>query len=213
MIIKRRQAIQAGLVTSLGLSGASHLFAQPAPDVAALLRAGGCVVMLRHAQTDPGVGDPPGFQIDKCSTQRNLSAAGRAQAVAIGRWFSSRSLVASSVQTSPWCRCKDTAELAFGRMMVLPTLASTFDERSGQDGQTRALRQRLAGLAPTVFEVWVTHQVNVSALTGEGLAMGEGLIIQATPTTGAVKILARAQFESLQLLSLQELLAPVFIGI
>ena len=61
--------------------------AQAGADVAALLRTGGCVVMLRHAQTEAGIGDPPGFRIDQCSTQRNLSPEGRAQARRIGEWF------------------------------------------------------------------------------------------------------------------------------
>ena len=63
--------------------------AQP-QDAAALLQRGGCVVMLRHAQTVSGIGDPPGFRIDICSTQRNLSEAGREQSRRIGQWFASR---------------------------------------------------------------------------------------------------------------------------
>ena len=61
-------------------------------DLPALLRAGGCVVLLRHAQTEPGIGDPPNFQVDQCSTQRNLSAQGRTQAARIGQWFTTHGL-------------------------------------------------------------------------------------------------------------------------
>ena len=69
-------------------------------DLPMRLRAGGCAVLLRHAQTDPGVGDPPGFRLDQCSSQRNLSAAGRAQAARIGQWFKSRGLQPREVQSS-----------------------------------------------------------------------------------------------------------------
>ena len=192
--MKRRQTFQIVLANSVGLLAAPLLRAQPSSDIAALLRAGSCAVMLRHAQTDAGVGDPPGFQIDNCNTQRNLSAQGRAQAAAIGRWFSSRSLVPVSVQSSPWCRCMDTARLAFGRFNVLTALSSTFEEQSNQVAQTRVLQTRLAAISPRTFEVWVTHQVNVSALTAAGLSMGEGLVIQAA-ANGTVKILARSLFE------------------
>ena len=193
--MKRRQTFQLILANSLGLLAAPLLHAQPLPGIAALLRAGGCAVMLRHAQTEAGVGDPPGFQIDICSTQRNLSSQGRAQAAAIGRWFSSRSLVPSSVQSSQWCRCMDTAELAFGSFGVLAALGSTFEERSNQEAQTRSLQTRLAAISPGTFEVWVTHQVNVSAFSGAGPSMGEGFVIQTTAADGTVKILARSRFE------------------
>ena len=193
--MKRRQTLQIGLAGGLALLAAQRGVAQPAADAATLLRAGGCVLMLRHAQTEPGIGDPPGFQIDNCSTQRNLSVFGRAQALDIGRWFSSRSLLPSSVQSSPWCRCKDTAKLAFGSFLVWPALASTFDGQNNPAAQTRVLQLRLSAIAPGRFEVWVTHQVNVSALTGEAPAMGEGFVIQAIPKAGTVKILDRTQFE------------------
>lgn len=151
--------------------------AQPPTDIAALLRAGSCALMLRHAQTEPGVGDPPGYQLDQCSTQRNLSEAGREQARQIGQWFNTRGLKPASVRTSIWCRCKDTAELAFGQFVVLGALASTFDNRNGQDEQTQELRARLKKIPAGQFEVWVTHQVNITALTTEVPGMGEALLV------------------------------------
>jgi phosphohistidine phosphatase SixA len=44
-------------------------------------------VLMRHAATDPGAGDPPGFRLDDCATQRNLSAAGREDARRVGNAF------------------------------------------------------------------------------------------------------------------------------
>ena len=149
------------------------------PDIALLLRAGACAVMLRHAQTDPGIGDPSGFRLDQCSTQRNLSDEGRDQARQIGQWFKANSLKPASVQTSAWCRCKETAELGFGRFAVLGALGSMFDNRSGEDSQTRELRTRLQTVSAGQFEVWVTHQVNITALTGEVPAMGEALLVNS----------------------------------
>jgi phosphohistidine phosphatase SixA len=145
--------------------------------------------MLRHAQTEAGVGDPPNFRFDQCTTQRNLSREGRDQARQIGQWFKTHRLVPRSVQSSIWCRCKDTAELAFGTYRVLPALNSTFNDRGGQESQTRALRVLLKAVPQGQFDVWVTHQVNISALTGEGPAMGEAFVLGASGET-----LARTRF-------------------
>ena len=158
-------------------------------DLAARLRAGGCAVLLRHAQTDPGVGDPPGFRLDQCSSQRNLSDEGRAQSARIGQWFMTRGLQPRAVKSSAWCRCQDTADLAFGRHAVWPALNSFFGEDDSKGAQTAALRAGLARIAARQFEVWVTHQVNITALTGEGMAMGEALIVD---TRG--KMVARSTF-------------------
>jgi phosphohistidine phosphatase SixA len=178
------------LLANSGLLFTSTARAQTAtPDLPALLRAGGCAVLLRHAQTEPGIGDPPNFRPDQCSTQRNLSAEGRSQAARIGQWFTAQGLRASSVQSSAWCRCKDTAELAFGRYSLLPALNSTFDSRASQAAQTESLRMRLKAIVPGQFEVWVTHQVNITSLTGEGPAMGEAFIVSRVG-----QLLARTTF-------------------
>jgi phosphohistidine phosphatase SixA len=184
--VSRRLVLGAG-ATALLLPRAA--LAQPADPVAAALRAGGCAVLIRHAQTVAGVGDPPGFRVDMCSTQRNLSEDGRAQARRIGQWFSTRGLKPRSVQTSAWCRCKDTADLAFGRHVVWPALNSFFDSRDSQAAQTAQLRTALARIPAGQFEVWVTHQVNMTALTGEGMVMGEGLVVDAQG-----KMVARSTF-------------------
>lgn len=179
-------------LTSLSAQGALALLptlVAASPALIPVLRAGSCVVMMRHAITDAGVGDPPNFDLDQCSTQRNLSEEGRAQARRIGQWFKAQGLQPRSVQTSPWCRCKDTAELAFGKYTELPALASTFDNRKDQDAQTKALRTRLGFLPAGQFEVWVTHQVNITALTGESTSMGEALVI-----SNKAKVLGRTLF-------------------
>jgi phosphohistidine phosphatase SixA len=161
--------------------------AQNTQDLPSLLRAGAFVVMLRHAETNPGIGDPANFQLGDCSTQRNLSVAGRAQSRRIGQWFQSHQLHPRSVQSSAWCRCRDTAELAFGQHTVSAALNSTFDSQRQPEPLTKILRIQLMAVPTGTFEVWVTHQVNITALTGEFTAMGEALILHAS---GA--LLARA---------------------
>ena len=180
--MKRRLFTAALLASPWGAQAQSD-------DVAARLRAGGCAVLLRHAQTDPGVGDPPGFRLDQCSSQRNLSDEGRIQAARIGLWFKSRDLQPRAVKSSAWCRCQDTADLAFGDHAVWPALNSFFGEANSSGAQTAALRVELARITAGQFEVWVTHQVNITALTGEGMAMGEALIVD---TRG--KMVARSTF-------------------
>ena len=150
--------------------------------------------MLRHAQTVAGFGDPPNFDLNQCNTQRNLSEVGRDQSKRIGQWLSARKLVASSVQSSAWCRCKDTASLAFGRFDVLPALNSTFEGRSDSMVQTEALRQRLTTLRAGQFEAWVTHQVNITAMTGEVPAMGEAFVVKLGAEGNSGRVLARTRF-------------------
>lgn len=176
-------------IAALPLLAAGPLIAQPADPAAAALRAGGCAVLIRHAQTVAGTGDPEGFRLDMCSTQRNLSEEGRAQARRIGAWFKAQDLRPRVVQSSAWCRCKDTADLAFGRHVMWPALNSFFGARDAQAAQTAQLRAALARIPAGQFEVWVTHQVNMTALTGEGMVMGEGLVVNAQG-----KMIARSTF-------------------
>jgi len=176
--VKRRHAL--ALLTA---GSWPRLYAQDAPDaiearsLAGLLRAGGCAVIFRHAATEAGIGDPPNFRLGDCSTQRLLSDIGRAQSRRIGQWFKAQALQAGSVHSSAWCRCRDTATLAFGEHTVWPALNSTFQDNSGQAAQTRLLRQRLLGIPAGQFETWVTHQVNISALTGDWAGIGEAFIV------------------------------------
>ncbi|RYY81276.1 MAG: histidine phosphatase family protein [Comamonadaceae bacterium] len=181
--LKRRSL--AGLVLLPWLGGLAH--ADPA--VAARLRTGGCAVLLRHSQTDAGIGDPPGFELGSCRTQRNLSEAGRAQAGRIGAWFRAQGLKPAAVRSSAWCRCIDTAELAFGRHEVWAPLNSTFDDRTTAPAATAALRTALAAIPAGRFEVWVTHQVNITALTGEFASMGEAAVVDTR-----AKVQARTRF-------------------
>jgi hypothetical protein len=148
--------------------------------------AAGPVLVMRHAQTEPGIGDPPGFVLGQCATQRNLSAEGRAQARAFGARLATLGLRPAAVRSSRWCRCLHTAdEVRGGLGAAAPAtepwtaLDSTFDDRSRAPAQTEQLRQRLATLRPPAFELWVTHQINITALTGAPTQMGQALWIAA----------------------------------
>jgi broad specificity phosphatase PhoE len=143
------------------------------------LATGGCAVLLRHARTEPGIGDPVGFSLEDCSTQRNLSDAGREEARRIGAAFEQRGIGVDEVQSSRWCRCLDTARLAFPRHRVRPfaPLDSFFADGGTRQAQTEALRAYLARQDPGRRIVLVTHQVNIAALTGQSVGMGEALLV------------------------------------
>lgn len=154
------------------------------------LRGGGCVVLLRHARTVSGVGDPPGFRLGDCRTQRNLSEDGRLQARRLGERLQQAGVPVGPVRSSRWCRCVDTARLAFGRVEPWPVLDSFFAERADAGpGQTAALREWALGWRGATNALLVTHQVNVTALTGEWVAMGEAMVL--TPEAGQLRALGR----------------------
>lgn len=157
-----------------------------------LLRAGGVVLALRHALA-PGTFDPPQFRLGVCSTQRNLSEEGRAQARRIGQWLASRGLQPAAVRSSPWCRCVDTATLAFGRADPWAALGSPRAGTEETNAESlRALRQALMAAAGESgrFEAWVTHQFVLSDLAGVSTASGEGLVLRAG-SDGQVQVLGR----------------------
>lgn len=142
-------------------------------DAAQRLSAGGYVLMMRHAKTEPGLGDPPQFRIDECSTQRNLSQEGREQARAAGAALRAAGVRFDRVRSSQWCRCRDTARLAFGSYEDWPALNSFFEDRSDEPERTRAVGQFARTLSPTANAMLVTHQVNISAVFGVSPAQGE----------------------------------------
>lgn len=141
------------------------------------LKQGGHVVLIRHASTVPGTGDPPGFVLDNCATQRNLSDRGRAEAKQIGNTFRERGVPIGAVLSSRWCRCLDTARLAFDKAQPWAALDSHFDNPSNGATQTATTLKDLAkheGKDSNL--VLVTHQVNITALTGVYPAQGEAVI-------------------------------------
>lgn len=142
------------------------------------LRSGGVVAILRHAHA-PGTGDPAGFRLEECATQRNLSEEGRAQARAIGEQFRAQGIRVARVLSSRWCRTLDTARLAFGeRTEPFPPLDSFFSTRDERPAQTQAVRRLVADWRSDGVLVLVIHQVNITALTDVFPAEGEVLVLR-----------------------------------
>jgi broad specificity phosphatase PhoE len=164
-----------------------------ADDALELMREGGKVLLVRHASTVPGLGDPPGFRLGDCTTQRNLSESGREESGRLGARLREAGVPIAEVRSSEWCRCVDTAELAFAghgvSVMVWPPLNSFFRGQGDAQAQTTAARAALSNLPKDSNWVWVTHQVNITALTGVVPAMGE--VVVAAPGPDGLQVLAR----------------------
>lgn len=159
------------------------------PDLRELAVKADHLVVLRHAQA-PGTGDPPNFRLGDCSTQRNLSDAGRQQAARVGKRLREAGLAETKVYSSQWCRCLETArELAVGPVVELPPLNSFFEASDRERGQTEALRAWIASANLSRPVVLVTHQVNITALTGIFPAEGEILILRRD--SGNLSVVAR----------------------
>jgi phosphohistidine phosphatase SixA len=146
----------------------------------------GTVVLFRHALA-PGVGDPPGHTLSDCATQRNLSDEGKAQARRIGAEFRQRRVQVGAVWSSQWCRTRDTADLAFpGQRTDQPVFNSFFDESDVAGDRTRAAQSLLSNWRGPGVLVVVTHQVNITSLTGVVPSSGEGVVVK--PSASGVKI-------------------------
>lgn len=181
-----------GMVVGLALVGLPGQHAAASDLVQQMRDGAGIVLYLRHA-TAPGGGDPEGFSLGDCATQRNLSAAGRREARQLGRQLRRLDIPIAAVRSSPWCRARQTAELLnLGPVRTADALGSLFTvpdaRRHPYTDRTRAMirahRQR-----PGVL-VLVGHQVNISAISGVAPASGEGVVLRAN-RDGAVEVLGR----------------------
>ena len=145
------------------------------------------LAIMRHALA-PGTGDPSNFELRDCRTQRNLDERGRAQARSIGAAFEDRGIRFDVVFTSQWCRTRETAELLdLGPVVEMPSLNSFFRDRSTRDAQTEATRAAISEADGRLM--LVTHQVNISALTGQTTRSGEVLVIRLVD--GEVEVMGR----------------------
>lgn len=154
-----------------------------------LLKQPGAIILFRHA-TAPGTGDPAGFVLGDCATQRNLDEKGRAEARALGEAFRARGIAVGRVLSSQWCRARETAELAFpGQVAEEPAFNSFFGNRADEPEATARARQILMGWQGPGVLVAVTHQVNITALTGIAPRSGEGVIVRFQ--AGGIEVLGR----------------------
>ena len=150
----------------------------------AALVAGGHVALMRHADA-PGVGDPPGYRLDDCATQRLLNDTGRARAAVIGADLRAAGIRIDRVLASPWCRCVETAErLAVGPVVVEDAFGNAFVQRDRRAALAAAGRAVVADwLGPGTLLV-VTHGENIADLTGVSVGYGEMVVV--APADGAV---------------------------
>jgi phosphohistidine phosphatase SixA len=206
--LKRGMAVLASiavLILSIGCSPASQspskdAAAPPSPvasvdDLWSLMRSRtGYVVLLRHAQTTPGAGDPPGFQLNDCSTQRNLSDEGRKQAVRIGQVFRNRKIPILQVFSSQYCRCLETAQLLnLGDVELFPALNSIFEDRTTATEQTQQVRQQILNHQNTSgVIVMVSHFANIGDVGGVSPQPGEAVVMRANPQ-GELEIVGQIQ--------------------
>lgn len=154
------------------------------------LKTDRAVGLMRHALA-PGVGDPSGFDLSDCTTQRTLDDRGRAQARKTGAALRKAGVIFDEVWTSQWCRARNTALLLdVGPVIEVPALNSHFAGQGDRAAQTEEMRQKLAGLPMGKRVLLVTHQVNISALTGSSTTSGE-IIAAARGDDGLLEILDR----------------------
>src|SRR5262245_58542484 len=178
-------AIRCALFMVLVLAGGS---ADAADDTAAwaALRGDGHVALIRHASAPGPAGDPAGYKVDDCATQRKLSEQGRADARALGERFRTAQVKVGKVVRSQWCRCRQTAELMnFGPPEAAPTFTHAYVLHSRRDELTAGARAMIGAWRGPGTLVIVTHGENIQLMLG--LRPREGEVIVVTPDHGNEK--------------------------
>ena len=165
------------IIFTFFISALLALFAMPvSANLTNSLSDGQHVLLIRHADA-PGYGDPVGYRLDQCSTQRNLGDRGKRQAILIGQWLTNQGVTSAKVMSSPWCRCIDTAKLLNkGQVTIAPALGSFFDDMSMEKEQTRNLEKLIQAQLnenPKKPIILVTHHVNIQAFTGKVVNVGD----------------------------------------
>ena len=138
------------------------------------LEDGGKLIFIRHAYA-PGNGDPAGFNLNDCSTQRNLSEDGRKQAQRIGEFFTKNKIEIDKVLSSEWCRCKETAKIAFKNFSTNSFLNSFYSSKfsKNKDKQVKAFNYYIKNLESKKNLIFVTHYVFISEVLNYGPSSGE----------------------------------------
>tara|TARA_E500000178_G_scaffold288459_1_gene291073 strand:+ start:44 stop:595 length:552 start_codon:yes stop_codon:yes gene_type:complete len=146
-------------------------------NIVEILKNGNNIIFIRHAIA-PGNGDPSNFDISDCSTQRNLSKEGELQAIKIGKFFKENDIKVTKVLSSEWCRCKDTAKIAFGNYETKNFLNSFYDNRfsNNKDKQILDFQKFIRNWNKTKNLVLVTHYVVISEILDVTVSSGEIVI-------------------------------------
>lgn len=180
------------LAAILLLLGAAPAHASDTNLLRTLREEDGLTILYRHALA-PGTGDPPGFRLGDCSTQRNLSREGRQQARAMGRHLITARVPVTEVRSSRWCRARDTARLmSIGTVRPTPALDSVFTASSDRADRQRQQTERI--IRSHAMErgvlVLVGHQVNITDLSGVVPTSGEGVVVRVQPS-GDIEVVGR----------------------
>ena len=161
------------VLLGLLLTGSVHACAS---ELSELLKSSDHVLLMRHALA-PGVGDPAGYKLQDCKSQRNLDAKGLEQAQRAGQWLRAQGVGNALVFASAWCRCKETAEkLAFGMPVHEASLNSFFDDMRQGPQSNLDLQKFIGTQLKTKGDkalILVTHHVNIAAFTGENVGSGD----------------------------------------
>jgi len=185
MMIKFLPPLLAVIATLIGAQGSA--LAQT--DLASAMQDGQHVLLMRHADA-PGYGDPRGYQLNQCSTQRNLGEAGKRQAQLTGEWLAKQGISKAQVYSSPWCRCFDTATLLNkGAVTKEAALGSFFDDMSQAKKQTDDLAKLIQDERikyPKAPIIMVTHHVNIQSFTGKVVNSGDMVLVKVNSSGQAL---------------------------
>ena len=146
-------------------------------DLLKQLTEGGKLIFIRHAYA-PGSGDPNNFNLNDCSTQRNLSDRGRKQAEHIGIIFRENKIEIDEVYSSEWCRCKETAEIAFTNFTTKNFLNSFYSSNYAKN-KTKQIKDLMKFVKKNDFEkniIFVTHYVLISEVLDYAPSSGEIIV-------------------------------------
>ena len=139
---------------------------------------GGKLIFIRHAYA-PGSGDPSNFNLNDCSTQRNLSEEGRKQAEYIGEFFRNKKIKIYKVLSSEWCRCKETAQIAFNKYEKKNFLNSFFSSRffKNKESQMIKLKRFIYNHDNKKNIIFLTHYVVINETLNYSPNSGEIIVI------------------------------------
>ena len=146
-------------------------------DLLKQLTEGGKLIFIRHAYA-PGSGDPDNFNLNDCSTQRNLSDRGKKQAEHIGTIFRENKIEIDEVYSSEWCRCKETAEIAFTNFTTKNFLNSFYSSNYAKN-KTKQIKDLMKFVKKNNFEkniIFVTHYVLISEVLDYAPSSGEIIV-------------------------------------
>ena len=165
------------IILIIFISLATPVKADSKKNIIENLKVGGKLIFIRHAYA-PGGGDPENFNIYDCSTQRNLSESGRIQSRKIGNFFKENRIKIEDVYSSEWCRCKETASLAFKNFKTKSFLNSFFSSKFAQNknSQMRDFQKFLLDWDEKTNLIFVTHYVVISEILDYPSSSGEIVI-------------------------------------